>query len=1029
MEKLSGGKKRIRSERKIGMKSERPSLSWLADPRVFEVNREEAHSDHLFYETAEEAERGGEMPLRQSLDGSWLFRYAEHSGERPADFYRQGFDCSGWETIEVPGHIQTQGWGRPQYTNTLYPWDGVSALRPPEVFMEENPVGSYLKEFELKPELRGKRIFLRFEGVETAFYVWVNGHFAGYSEDSFAPAEFEVTRFLHEGKNRVAAEAWQYGSASWIQDQDFWRFSGIFRGVSLAAVPAAHVRDLSVTCELPDSLSSAAVHVRLKLKRETDAAVRADISLKDSGGTEVASAEGAPCGDGAELTLPLENPRLWSAEDPYLYRLLIRLHDGNGRTFEAVPEKIGIRRFRMENGVMRLNGKRIVFRGVNRHEFDCRRGRAVTKEDMLWDILFLKRNNINAVRTSHYPNRSEWYRLCDEYGIYLIDETNLESHGSWQKPGETDPDGAVPGDREEWLGAVLDRAKSMLERDKNHPSVLIWSCGNESFGGLDLYRMSQYFRGADPTRLVHYEGVFHDRRYNGTSDMESRMYAKPAEIEKYLKKDPEKPYISCEYMHAMGNSCGGMHLYAELEDRYEKYQGGFLWDFIDQALVKKDEAGREFLAYGGDFGDRPTDYEFCGDGIVYADRTPSPKVQEVRFLYQSVRLLPDEHGVLVRNRNLFVPTDGFYLEYTLLRGGEPVFSGTAECPVPAGEERYFRLPLPKPDGGEYALNCSLRHKEDCLWAEKGYEQAFGQHVWTAEGAAPEKTADSAPLRVVRGDGNIGAYGDGFSVLFSLQAGGIVSLRKNGTETIARPPMPVYWRAPTDNDRGNGSPFRSACWYAAEALQKCSGAKVTEECGTVTAEYEYELPAPEQIRVRVSYTARPDGSVLVHARFPGAKKLPELPLFGLGFRIKRRFGSFRYYGLGPEENYADRRCGARLGIFESTARENLARYLMPQECGNRTGVRWAEVAADDGSGLRFSAAGEPFELGVLPYSASELGNALHRRELPEPSYTYVRILAKQAGVGGDDSWGAPVHDEYRIPSGRPIELSFVLEPLG
>ena len=1003
------------------MRTENPKQEWLEDPRVFAVNRAEAHSDHKFFTSLSRARLNGKMMLKQSLNGRWKFRYTEDPAQRPKEFYRDDCDCSGWDSIEVPGHIQMQGHGAPQYVNVMYPWDGHEEIQAPHIPKTWNPVGSYVRRFTLNPELQGKRVFLSFQGVETALYVWVNGTFVGYSEDGFTPAEFEITPFLREGENSVAAEVYRFSIASWIQDQDFWRFSGLFRGVSLYAIPKAHVSDMFVTTELRNHYALACISLDLKLQLGVEG-VYADVELRNAEGKTAASILHAECGERMKLSLQLRDPHLWSAETPYLYRLIVHLCDEDGNTLEAAVQDIGIREFRLIDGVMCINGKRIVFRGVNRHEFDFRRGRAVTEEDMLWDIRFLKRNNINAVRTSHYPNQSLWYRLCDRYGIYLIDETNLESHGSWDKDGL---EGAIPGDREEWLGTVLDRAKNMFQRDKNHPSVLIWSCGNESFGGRDIYEMSQYFRKADPTRLVHYEGIFHDRRFNATSDMESRMYAKPDEISEYLENNPEKPYVSCEYMHAMGNSCGGMNLYTELEDKYPKYQGGFIWDYIDQAILTKSPRGDDFLAYGGDFDDRPNDGCFCTDGIVFADRTPSPKVQEVKYLYQSVRLIPDEKGVLIRNRNLFLSTDDCRLSYKLLYNGKTMVSDQIECMVPPGAQRYFRLELPETvRAGEYTLLCSLCRKELCEWAEPGFEQAFGQHVWNVTAPVPQKQAH-APLRVTHGKWNLGVAGKNFSAMFSLESGGLVSLCRNGEEMLCGAPQPAYWRAPTDNDRGNGYPLRCAPWYAADRMQKCTKTDVTEDADGVTVSYEFTLPSPVDFKVRLVYTVRPDGSILVRAVYPGAAALPELPLFGVDFRIKKEYGNFRYYGLGPEENYIDRRCGARLGIFESTARRNLTPYLIPQECGNRTGVRWAEVTRENGSGLRFTAEGAPFEFNALPYTAYELDNASHARELPKPYETVVRIAAKQMGVGGDDSWGAPVHEEYRIPSDRPITLSFVV----
>ena len=1004
------------------MRVERPEQAWLEDPRVFAVNREEAHSDHKYFTSLSGARQNGKMLLKQSLNGRWKFCYTEDPARRPKDFYRDGFDCSGWGSVEVPGHIQMQGFGAPQYVNVMYPWDGREEVRPPCVPKERNPVGSYVRRFTLNPELQGKRVFLTFNGFETALYVWVNGVFVGYSEDGFTPAEFEITPFLREGENSVAAEVYRFSSASWIQDQDFWRFSGLFRGVDLYAVPKAHVRDMAVTTELRNRGELARVGLELKLLLDTGG-VFADAELRDAEGKTAASILHAECAPQMSLSFQLRAPRLWSAEDPYLYRLVVHLCDAEGRTLEAAVQDVGIREFRMIDGLMCINGKRIVFRGVNRHEFDCRRGRAVTDEDMLWDVRFLKRNNINAVRTCHYPNRSLWYRLCDRYGIYLIDEANLESHGTWAKRGA---EGAIPGDREEWLGAVLDRARSMLQRDKNHPSVLIWSCGNESFGGRDLYEVSQYFRRADPTRLVHYEGIVHDRRYDATSDMESRMYAKPDEIRAYLQSKPAKPYISCEYMHAMGNSCGGMNLYTELEDEFPAYQGGFLWDYIDQALVRKKPCGEEVLSYGGDFDDRPYDGCFCTDGIVFADRTPSPKMQEVKYLYQSVRLIPDEKGVLVKNRNLFRSTDDYRLSYKLLYNGRTMVSDQIDCIVPPGAQRYFRLELPETArAGEYTLACSLCRRELCDWAEPGYEQAFGQHVWRAEETEAPKEPPPNRVRVSRGEWNVGFSAEGRSALFSLEGGGLVSLCRGGEEMLCGVPRPVYWRAPTDNDRGNGYPLRCAPWYAAGRMQRCAGAEVTESAAGMTVAYSYELPQPVGLTVRVACTVLPEGAARVRIDYPGKAGLPELPLLGIEFPMKARYRKLRYYGLGPEENYIDRRCGARLGIFESTAGKNLTPYLIPQECGNRTGVRWAEVTEENGRGLRFAAESGPFELCVLPCTAYELDNAGHIEDLPRTDKTVVRIAARQMGVGGDDSWGAPVHEEFRIPSERPISFTFVV----
>lgn len=1000
-----------------------PRLTWLEDPEVFAVNRKEAHSDHVYYENTEEMVLGADMPLRQSLNGTWYFSYAKNPTVRVKDFYKKDFDCRMFDSIEVPGHIQTQGYDRCQYINTMYPWDGTEYLRPPMVSKEYNPVGSYVKYFVLEKNLQDKPVFVSFQGVETAFYVWLNGVFIGYSEDSFTPAEFELTPYLQDGENKLAVEVYKRSSASWLEDQDFWRFSGIFRDVYLYAVPKTHIEDLSVKSTLDNSYKNGKLYLKLKISGHTDCAVKAVLLNAEE---KIVFEKNIKGNSICEISGEVENVHAWSAEDPYLYQLYLYVEDQKGNLIEAVPELVGFRTFEMIDKVMHINGKRIVFKGVNRHEFNVRRGRSIKKEDMLWDIEFMKQHNINAVRTSHYPNESLWYRLCDIYGIYLIDETNLESHGSWQKMGECEPSWNVPGSRPEWKEAVLDRAKSMFERDKNHPSILIWSCGNESYAGTCIEAMSDYFHEKDDTRLVHYEGVFWNREFDHISDMESRMYAKPAEIEAFLSNDPKKPYISCEYMHAMGNSCGGMKLYTDLESKYELYQGGFIWDYIDQSMLRKNEQGEEVFAYGGDYDDRATDYEFCTNGIVYADRKISPKAQEVKQLYANVKLTPDENGVLIKNENLFISTEAYTLVYRMMLDGYPVFESMRNVVVQAQEEQYVKLDYPNIDEpGEYTYEVAMKLTEDTIWADAGHEICFGQFV---KKVTEEEEQTTKKMQVIYGDVNIGVKGEGFLAMFSKSEGGLASLQYDGTEYITRAPKTSYWRACTDNDRGAKQGFDRSMWLTAGLYQKVIDVKVEELEEQVRITFEYELPTIPKAYSTISYVMSGDGVVHVHLLYKGTEGLPEIPAFGMDFKLKERYHNFEYYGYGPEENYVDRMEGARLGIFEGTAKENLSNYLIPQECGNRVGTRWLKVTDEYGRGLQFTCEEIPFESSVLPYSAYELENALHQEELPKIHYTWVRILAKQMGVGGDDSWGAPVHEQYRIPSDKNLEIAFHVSKL-
>lgn len=1006
------------------MTAKEASLEWLEDPEIYEVNRIAAHSDHEYYENIEEFKNSGEMSLRQSLNGTWRVACAKNPSMRVREFYRTDYDCSGFEYIQVPGHIQTQGYDRNQYINTMYPWDGEEYLRPPVVSKRNNPVASYVRYFTLNKNLHDKRVFLSFQGVETAFYVWLNGAFIGYSEDSFTPAEFEVTEYLAEGENKLAVEVYKRSSASWLEDQDFFRFSGIFREVYLYGIPEVHIRDLFVKAGLDDSCQTGTLKIHAELQEgNMQEGWSWEVVLKDL-------EDGVLWKKETELSDPLEletehlkiDP--WSAESPALYMLGISLKDRDGKVREFVPQKIGFRRFEMKGNLMCLNGKRILFKGINRHEFNAERGRAVTKEDMLWDIRFMKRHNINAVRTSHYPNQSLWYQLCDEYGIYLIDETNLETHGSWQKLGVCEPSWNVPGDLPEWEAAVVDRARSMFERDKNHPSVLIWSCGNESYAGTGMKAISDYFHQADDTRLVHYEGVFWNRNYEDISDMESRMYAKPAEIEEYLDQSPRKPYISCEYMHSMGNSTGGMKLYTDLEQKYEQYQGGFIWDYMDQSLYRTNHLGERVLTYGGDHDDRATDYEFCTNGIVYADRKISPKAQEVKALYSDIKLTVDEGGVWIRNDRLFCSTSEYILVVRVLREEECLFE-TTFCPiVEAGNKEYIRIDYPKfSKAGEYIYDASLRLRKETIWADAGYEICFGQYVKKIETA---EAAKKPPVEIIYGDVNIGVRGEGFSAMFSKAEGGIASLCYDGQEYIPRAPKLTYWRALTDNDRGAKLGYDCAPWMTAGLYQKLQDVKVREIDGGLEITFVYLLPVTLQTSSSVTYRVWGDGKIHVEARYYGRNGLPDMPAFGMEFKIKSLYHHVKYYGYGPDENYRDRMEGARLGIYSYQAPENMSGYLLPQECGNRMGVRWVEITDDWNQGIRFVQEGEPFENSVLPYSAYELESAAHQEELPVPHYTWIRILAGQMGVGGDDSWGAMVHQEYRLPSSENRCVKFTIQ---
>ena len=640
-------------------------IRWLDDPQVFRVNRLDAHSDHKFYENKEDYEKK-EQRLKQSLNGIWKFRYSENAMERPADFYQKWFQCRSFDEMKVPQHIELAGYDKIHYINTMYPWEGHIYRRPAGTGKEKgkgmfsqaeyNPVGSYIRKFDLQDELRGKRIILSFEGVEQAFYVWVNGEFAGYAEDSFTVSEFDITPYVKEKDNLLAVEVHKRSTAAFLEDQDFFRFFGIFRDVNLYGIPAVHIEDLWIRPIYHPEDGKAEIELDIRLsqkKKEKNIRGKIKVSLKDNAAETktVLLDETENLDDPAiQTNLPVEGSvnnvlhfryelkktvNAWSNTDPYLYELLIEVQNEKDETVEVVPYPIGFRKIELKDGKMLLNGKRLIINGVNRHEWNARSGRCITEADEKWDIECIRRNHINAVRTCHYPDHISWYYRCDQAGIYLMAETNLETHGSWQKMGATEPSWNVPGNIECWRACTLDRAVSNFETFKNHTSVLFWSLGNESYAGNVLREMNQYYKEKDPDRLVHYEGVCHNRSYEDViSDMESQMYTSPENVKEYLENNPKKPFLLCEYMHDMGNSLGGMESYIRLLGQYDNYQGGFIWDYMDQALWVKDEVtGREVLRYGGDFDDRPSDYEFSGNGILFADRTEKPAMQEVRHYY------------------------------------------------------------------------------------------------------------------------------------------------------------------------------------------------------------------------------------------------------------------------------------------------------------------------------------------------------------------------------------------------------------
>ena len=984
-------------------------LKMLSDPQIFSVNEQPPRSDHANDPDSHT------LAKRISLNGEWQILYFGSFKEALARFpdASGGIPSAAANTVAVPGNLQLAGYGAPQYTGMVYPWEGREELSPGGL-PKSDPTAIYSRSFSLTAEEAARRARLRFEGVESCVFLFVNGVFAGYAEDSFTPAEFDITPFLRPGENTVTAAVAQFCTGSWLEDQDFWRLSGIFRDVTLLLLPGACIEDIDARPLLSASLTDASVSLRLTVSCERPHAARIVAGL-DGNIVYEAPVSLLPGENIVEFSFSVQHPRLWSAEAPELYILDIRLLDDGGNVLDRADTRIGFRRFEIENGVMKLNNKRIVFHGVNRHEFHRDRGRALTAQDIESDLMLLKRNNFNAVRTSHYPDQSVFYRLCDELGLYVIDETNLETHGTWGYSAQPDRSSILPDGNPLWREACLSRARAMLERDKNHPCVLIWSCGNESYGGSTLSDMADWFRGRDATRPVHYEGIQADMRYPDTSDIISRMYAKPAEVRKLLEEGVSKPVIMCEYAHAMGNSFGNIDEYSALEEEFEKYQGGFVWDFADQGIRAFTADGREYTACGGDFFDRPNDAYFCGNGLLFADRSPSPKLTDAKKLFEPVKLRCTAEGVEISNKNLFTDTANYYFEWTLMDDGLPVSSGRFTACAEAQRSVFVPLAIELPDQhGELVMECSARLGAAARWCEEGHEVAFAQTV-----LAPfEFPALNGAPDIVGGHELIGARFPKGDIILSCVRGCIHSLRSGGFELSTGDSFIDMWRAPTDNDLANGNAAR---WAAFCASARYAGrGRLTRNGDILRGEFE---PFPGG-RLMVEYKLFGEG---IEVRAALAPVKGDVPLFGLGLPLRGELAHIAYYGDSRRESYPDRRDAQRLALVEDTVASQLVPYLDPQECANRGAVRLLRLTDANGRGLEITS-DRPFSFSALPYTSHELENARHVEDLPRSNKTVLSLRSHMCGVAGDDSWGGPVHEPYIVRTDEGLTFDFRIKIL-
>ncbi len=994
-------------------------MDW-ENPRVFAINRERPHATLATYSDRESALAGATTPFMQCLNGTWKFQWSPSPAERPEGFEAPDCDVSGWGEIPVPSNWQCEGHGVPIYTNVKYPWPNPD---PPKVPHDDNPVGSYRRTFTLPEAWSGRAIYLHFAGVNSAFYLWVNGEKVGYSQGSRTAAEFDITPHVKDGENVVAVEVYRWSDGVYMEDQDFWHLSGIYRDVFLLAADSLHIRDFEVRTDLDLECRDAELRIDLAIQNRSSEALACStvVTLLDASGEVVFEDETGsvvvPCEgeEKVEFVQPVIEPLRWSAEEPNLYQLLLTLKDPSGDVIEVIPWRIGFRKVEIVNGQLLVNSQPVLYMGVNRHEHEPDTGHAVTRQGMIEDIRIMKQHNVNAVRTSHYPNTPEWYSLCDEYGLYVIDEANIESHGAQQLA--SDPD---------WLDQHLDRIERMVERDKNHPSVVIWSMGNEAGDGPNFEACSEWIHKRDATRPVHYEQA-------GTkphTDIICPMYWPIESMVKLARENRDRPVMLCEYMHAMSNSDGGVLRYWDAIYAEPNFQGAFIWDWVDQGIRAPvpGKHGETFLGYGGDFGppDVPSDLNFCMNGLISADRVPHPGLLEVKKAYEHIRIRSDEPAsgkIEIENGHFFIPLDYVEVEWEVRADDERIVGGTLEPPMTQpGQTTELTLPLglpsPKP-GVECWLNVSARLAQDMSWADTGHEVSFAQFALPSI-PAQRSAGKIPPISFYDSGALIAVTGEGFELFFGKATGTICVLKAGGKSLMHTGPEPHFWRASTDNDRGNQMPERCGVWRHMDWYDAVYEVTVRQQsAGRVVITVKATLPAGYS-PYKAVYTVLGTGDVIVTSTLtPGADDLPEIPRVGMQMTLSEGLENLTWYGMGPEENHLDRKSGVRVGVYSGTVDEQYVDYSIPQENGNKTDVRWATLTDDDGNGLLI--VGAPLvNVNAQHYTTDDLEEAMHTYEMTRRDFVTLNVDLEQMGVGGRDSWGAKPDDDFIL---WPKEYSY------
>ena len=1018
---------------------ERFETAWLSNPEIFSVHELPDCSDHAFYATMAEADADASS-LGKSLDGAWKAHFAMNPSEAPDTLLTSAALDETLREIQVPCEFQMEApeWDPPHYVNTQYPWDGHEALQAPQVSEVYNPTVTCIRHFALSLPQVQQRTVLHLAGVEAAVLVYVNGHEVGYAEDSFTPHRFDLTPYVHVGENRLALRVFKRCTGSWMEDQDFWRFSGIHRSVSLHFYPETHLYDLRVRTPLTDNYTRATLETRLRVMGASLG--KAKLTLTDKAGKTLWTAEKPLTALESYVSAEIPSVKLWSAEEPNLYTLTVVLTNAQGQVTEVCRTKVGFRQFEMKDKIMCLNGKRIVFHGVNRHEFDCDRGRVMTHDLLMRDIRDMKAMNINAVRTCHYPDDARWYALCDRYGLYLVAEANLESHGMGY-------DEKTLAKNPAYAQAHLERNIRNVRRNINHPSVIVWSLGNEAGDGPNFDACYDWIKAYDPSRPVHYERAVYNNGGRNT-DIVCPMYWDYGQCEKYLRNNPRKPLIQCEYAHAMGNSLGGFGEYWALIRQYPHYQGGFIWDFVDQSLRKTGKNGAMIYGYGGDWNPYDaSDWNFCDNGLISPDRVPNPHMHEARYWQQPVwtTLGEDRRTLTVFNENFFRPLDNCYLRWTVLRDGDPVRSGiVADLRVAPQQTAAVVLPLAPetlPADGELLLNVEYRLCDVEPLLAPDHRMAYQQ--FTLRAAAPEPLAvaermadrhnsigtltvrdddrnylivesPAARIDFRRADGLITRYeADGMRL---LDAGAVVE--------------PNFWRAPTDNDFGAKLNEKNRAWADPGLTLVSLDHTLSDGVAVVTARYDLRRVTG---RLEIEYRIDNAGEILIRQTLHAAadKGEPDLLRFGMRMRMPARYDHIDYYGRGPWENYADRKDGALVGRYRQTVDEQFYPYIRPQETGTKSDVRRWRQCDIAGRGVEITAEA-PFSASALHYAQEALDEGLtkqqgHSQEIEPDDAVWLCIDKAQYGLGCIDSWGALPLREYRLPYGN-YEFEFKIRPL-